>query len=106
MSATLIRALVAAIVAVALLVQARQAQGVWRTRTFGLGSAGFALIAISNLIAGPGMEVVALPLIALAALLITGALACLWQAYRVGELYEQISRARDALDQARNEQRK
>lgn len=105
MDPTFIRALVAGVVAIVLLFQMRRAAGVWRKRAFGLGAAGFALIAVSNLLAGPGTEALTFTLIALGAVAILGALISLWQAYSAGELRDQLSRARDALDQARREKR-
>ncbi len=88
-----------------LLVQATRAASLWRRRAFGLGSAGFGLIAVSNVIAGPGTELFTFMLIGLGALAIIGALVSLWRAYNAGELSEQITRARDALDEARTEKR-
>jgi hypothetical protein len=105
MSPTLIRALVAGIVALALAAQMARAAGLWRKRAFGLGAAGFALIAVSNLLAGPGTETITFTLIALGAVAIVGALVSLWRAYSAGEMNDQLTRARDALDQARNEKR-
>lgn len=105
MTPTLIRALVAGGVAVVLVLQMTRATGVWRKRAFGLGAGGFALIAVSNLLAGPGTEAITFTLIALGAVAILGALISLWQAYTTGELSDQLSRARTALDAARSEKR-
>jgi hypothetical protein len=105
MDPTLIRALVAAVVAALLIVQAARATGLWRKRAFGLGAVGFALIAMGNLVARPGAEGLTFALLGLAAVAIVGALASLWRAYNTGEMADQITRARDALDQARTEKR-
>jgi hypothetical protein len=102
MSPTLIRALVAGIVAVVLVLQMMRATGLWRKRAFGLGALGFALIAGSNLVAAPGAELITFALIGLGAVAILGALVSLWRAYNAGELSDQLDRARAALDAARN----
>jgi hypothetical protein len=81
----------------------RAAAGSAKRRSFGLAAGGVALLALLNALQTQGMNIepLLLPVMTLAVLLLAVSAAFLVQAWRNGEMREQIQQVRQVIDEER-----
>jgi len=104
MTAGLIRAIFLALVALLFARYARRAAaGSYKRRSFALAAGGVALLALLNGLSAQGMNIepLLLPMMALSVLLLAVSAAFLVQAWRSGEMREQIQQVRRVIDEER-----
>lgn len=108
MDGSALRAIATIVITVLLAVQALRAiPGSWRRRAFVLAAVAFGLLALINSLLALGIAVGGLMLLALIVFagLALASVALLAQAWRSGEMNEQLNRARQAMAEERDRRR-